>query len=214
VIPFFWLALIGGILLIGFLVIGLSLWNRSSDLDETSAKQLQDFTINNSTGKSEQSSTTSTVNPVVTEQPTEKEITSSNSSLINQGKATTHIAHFKNSSSTISTETNEMNSESAVDRNAVRSAVDISDLEFIMKGLSDEEEGQPDMSSIRPDPSCYKFSGKSSNHALSVDVFAGPGISPRKFETTGGESDTYAQAREATESFNTHGQQVLASILN
>ncbi len=56
-----------------------------------------------------------------------------------------------------------------------------------------------DVTSLHPDPNCYKFSGNTDKYALSADIFAGPGFSPRSFEDTAGESSIYADARKATE---------------
>ena len=58
---------------------------------------------------------------------------------------------------------------------------------------------QREISSLHPDPNCYKFSGNTDKYALSADIFAGPGFSPRSFEDTAGESSIYADARKATE---------------
>ncbi|MBP7239196.1 MAG: hypothetical protein KBA14_03150 [Saprospiraceae bacterium] len=58
---------------------------------------------------------------------------------------------------------------------------------------------QREISSLHPDPNCYKFSGNTDKYALSADIFGGPGFSPRSFEDTAGESSIYADARKATE---------------
>lgn len=52
---------------------------------------------------------------------------------------------------------------------------------------------------IRPDPSCYKFTGQETQSNLSVDLFAGPGFAPRTFKNTSAESILYSEARLATE---------------
>lgn len=61
------------------------------------------------------------------------------------------------------------------------------------------ERAEVEMSGIRPDPSCYKFSGAGGRYFFSADVFAGHGFSPRSFSDAGGESSLYTQARKSTE---------------
>ena len=51
----------------------------------------------------------------------------------------------------------------------------------------------------KPDPSCYKFSSLIGEHILSIDGFAGPGISPRSFSYSNPEHQTYFLARKTTE---------------
>jgi hypothetical protein len=68
--------------------------------------------------------------------------------------------------------------------------------------VSSDVLAQRELTSFHPDPNCYKFSGNADKYALSADIFAGPGFSPRSFEDTAGESSIYAEARKTTE----HGQ--------
>jgi len=52
---------------------------------------------------------------------------------------------------------------------------------------------------FKPDPNCYKFSGITGTYYLSVDAFAGPGISPRSFTASDSEATSYSLARQTTE---------------
>ena len=65
--------------------------------------------------------------------------------------------------------------------------------------FSSDALAKSEIASFHPDPNCYKFSGNTDKYALSADIFAGPGFSPRSFEDTAGESSIYADARNATE---------------
>ncbi len=61
------------------------------------------------------------------------------------------------------------------------------------------EEALTEIGLFKPDPNCYKFGKNGLGFAISADVFAGPGFSPRSFEDSAGESSMYAQARTSTE---------------
>lgn len=52
---------------------------------------------------------------------------------------------------------------------------------------------------IKPDPSCYKFSGIAGNYYITADAFAGPGFSPRSFSYSDPELEPYFLARKTTE---------------
>lgn len=65
--------------------------------------------------------------------------------------------------------------------------------------LASEEEPFEFSPAIRPDPSCYKFTGEEGKSNLSVDLFITPGFAPRTYENTGNESILYAEARKRTE---------------
>lgn len=67
-------------------------------------------------------------------------------------------------------------------------------------GLSEDELSELSMSSLSPDPNCYKFGSIGSDFAFTADVFAGPGYSPKTFEENSSESSVYADARKGTES--------------
>ena len=56
-----------------------------------------------------------------------------------------------------------------------------------------------DMSAIRPDPSCYKFTAEDGKSNISVDIFSAPGFGPRSFVSTSVEDDLYIHARRETE---------------
>lgn len=56
-----------------------------------------------------------------------------------------------------------------------------------------------DLTSILPDPSCYKFTEEESKSNLSVDLFIGGGFAPRSFESNSTEDLLYIEARERTE---------------
>lgn len=75
----------------------------------------------------------------------------------------------------------------------------ISSLPFQEIKLLNSLQSLNDLLSIKPDPSCYKFTGQEGKSNLSIDLFAGPGISPRSFKNTSAESTLYATARNETE---------------
>lgn len=58
-----------------------------------------------------------------------------------------------------------------------------------------------EMSSVKPDPNCYKFSGPGSKFAITADILGGPGFSPKSYEQNSSEYSVYADAREATEKY-------------
>lgn len=72
-------------------------------------------------------------------------------------------------------------------------------LPSLESGLSEDELSELSMSSLSPDPNCYKFGSIGSDFAFTADVFAGPGYSPKSFEENSSESSAYADARKATE---------------
>lgn len=65
--------------------------------------------------------------------------------------------------------------------------------------VTTEESFLPALETFKPDPNCYKFSGTSNKLIYSLDVFAGPGFSPKIFEQRDSETNMYADARNATE---------------
>ncbi|MEO6130302.1 MAG: hypothetical protein ABIQ02_00535 [Saprospiraceae bacterium] len=92
---------------------------------------------------------------------------------------------------------NEMRVAHALNGRIVTDATD--ELQLLnISGLTWENENIT-MSKIKPDPSCYKFKGKNGKNVLSVDVFGGPGMAPRNFESTDSETALYADARDKTE---------------
>jgi hypothetical protein len=58
-----------------------------------------------------------------------------------------------------------------------------------------------EISSVKPDPNCYKFSGPGSQFAITADILGGPGFSPKSFEQNSSEYSVYADARNATENY-------------
>ena len=81
----------------------------------------------------------------------------------------------------------------------LRSEINVGALNNSAISLITDEEELAIISGIRPDPSCYKFTGESTISPLSLDVFGGPGISPRSFQDATGELAFYKEARETTE---------------
>lgn len=57
------------------------------------------------------------------------------------------------------------------------------------------------ISSVKPDPNCYKFSGPGSKFAITADMLGGPGFSPKSYEQSSSDDSVYADAREATENY-------------
>lgn len=82
---------------------------------------------------------------------------------------------------------------------SLRSEINIHTLQSSEISIITDEEDLITISGIRPDPSCYKFTGESTISPLSLDVFGGPGISPRSFQDAAGELAFYKEARETTE---------------
>ena len=39
-----------------------------------------------------------------------------------------------------------------------------------------------EISLVKPDPNCYKFSGPGSKFAITADILGGPGFSPKSYE--------------------------------
>jgi hypothetical protein len=74
----------------------------------------------------------------------------------------------------------------------------------LLPGLNAEVENMDvllaELSAIRPDPSCYKFSSKGGQYFFSADFFSGPGWSPRTFSDPDGNASVYSIARKTTES--------------
>lgn len=56
-----------------------------------------------------------------------------------------------------------------------------------------------EITSVKPDPNCYKFSGPGSKFAITADLLGGPGYSPKTYEQNSSEFSIYADARKATE---------------
>lgn len=81
-----------------------------------------------------------------------------------------------------------------IERSAATSSLPLAEIEYVS-----EDELSEGIINLKPDPSCYKFSGGVGKSRISFDLFAAPGFSPRTFTDTGGESAVYALARRATE---------------
>jgi len=61
--------------------------------------------------------------------------------------------------------------------------------------------GSSEISLVKPDPNCYKFSGPGSKFAITADILGGPGFSPKSYEQNSSDDSVYADAREATENY-------------
>ncbi|MDZ4749045.1 MAG: hypothetical protein SH808_11185, partial [Saprospiraceae bacterium] len=77
-----------------------------------------------------------------------------------------------------------------------------------MEKISVEEEStllaevvSSEISAVKPDPNCYKFSGPGSKYAITADLLGGPGFSPKSYEQNSSEYSIYADARKATENY-------------
>ena len=75
----------------------------------------------------------------------------------------------------------------------------VSALPFGFIDMGEEETHVGDILAIKPDPSCYKFTGAEKRSNVSVDLFVGPGYGPRSFTNTTTETIQYAEARDKTE---------------
>jgi len=58
-----------------------------------------------------------------------------------------------------------------------------------------------EISLVKPDPNCYKFSGPGSKFAITADILGGPGFSPKSYAQNSSDDSVYADAREATENY-------------
>ncbi len=61
------------------------------------------------------------------------------------------------------------------------------------------ETASSEISSVKPDPNCYKFSGPGSKFAITADFLGGPGYSPKSYTQNSSEYSIYADARGTTE---------------
>ena len=61
--------------------------------------------------------------------------------------------------------------------------------------------GSSEISLVKPDPNCYKFSGPGSKFAITADILGGPGFSPKSYAQNSSDDSVYADAREATENY-------------
>jgi len=201
--PFFWMSLVGGFLLIGALVNGLSLKNENLNKNETPEISLiQDFTNTTNRVNQDENLIAITSSEFTAPETSTKEISSTNSSLKNQDKSITHKSQLSNLSENLIT-VEDVHAGEVVEANInnkiSRGYVEVAGLPLFVIDPLEQEDDNPDMSSIKPDPSCFKFSGGGGSYALSADFFAGPGFSPHTFEQTGSESSIYAEARNTTE---------------
>ena len=127
---------------------------------------------------------------------------------ITTAKSSTNRKHsIKGSNQNLATQSSSLekfNAENATALNpgsisGERNSVTTSFLSISELAVSSDAIAHREVTSHHPDPNCYKFSGNTDKYALSADIFAGPGFSPRSFEDTAGESSIYADARKATE---------------
>ncbi len=200
--PFFWFILFASALLGGAVMIGLF----SKKVEKTpSTLPTPSLTIQ-TTEKSETTPHLASVSPDIPDFSSSSDpsnlsnsISKSGTNAAKNGFASTSSTHSNlNESYFPDSETNLIHSASLPNSSSVilrttsflpLSEVELNSVEIILT----------DISSLAPDPNCYKFGGTGGLFALSADVFAGPGFSPRTFEDTGSESSIYAEARSATE---------------
>ncbi|HZV68053.1 MAG TPA: hypothetical protein VFG10_00845 [Saprospiraceae bacterium] len=189
-LPFLWLSL-AGFLLLGAGTVGLSLMH-SKTQEKNSLPEIQNIKNDTEAG-----------NVIASETNTQE---------VNSAKASENIVspkHNKNtakhksiSGNTTVNLSQDVNTQSLAFTDAsagFRNQIDINEIPTLGITSLPQDFESPDMSSIKPDPSCYKFRGKNGGSALSFDVFAGPGFAPRTFEDTEGGTSPYAEARETTE---------------
>jgi len=221
--PFLWMSLVGGVLLIGALVIGLSLNNEYLNNETPEKNLIQEFTNNPNISNQEEILIATTSSEFTAPETSTKEISSANSSLKNQQKSITYKSPLSNLSVNLIPVSDEHAGEvveaniNVISRRSIQvGGLPLLEMDPLQCFVALDEDGKRvglpllemdplqeendnlDMSSIKPDPSCYKFSGAGGSKALSVDFFTGPGFSPRQFEQNGGDS-FYAEAREKTE---------------
>lgn len=228
--PVFWLVLFASILIGGALMLGLKAKSislpahKQADVDytiSTPTAPTEENKIASANNNVDQATTTNTL----TEHPAFSNSSESNVTAASLSKsAAKHLNHNSLHASTKSTKSstpagrNKLQSEVAdeVPRADFNSSVGINSmpssasrrtthLTSFLPGIETEEltsadYSLPGMLSIKPDPSCYRFSGITGRYLLSADFFGGPGFSPRSFNFSGPEASVYKEARQSTES--------------
>ncbi len=202
--PLLWITL-GSTLLVGALVIALTL--NHDGLNETPSPEksnIQDLKINTNTNNNIQNPIASAASENNSTEINTSEITTKENTSASSIKTHTRTSSHKTPVFSAEENLNVVDTKAVVGNDNInqnagaRNFIDVTELTTDEIKLIDQENEMPDMSHIKPDPSCYKFSGKHNQKSISADFFAGPGFAPRTFEDNTGEG--YAQAREATES--------------
>lgn len=201
-LPFIWL-MAGGFLLMGASIAGIAILNPSSQHITTPVTQpIQEF--RNTSAPTEASTSTSIASAEIKTPEFIKEKTTNTTSHKNQSHKTNRNS-LKNSLdqsySATSTETSSGHFVQSTTQRAMNLKA-TSELEALAINSLFVKDEAIEITSVKPDPSCYRFRGKNGANALSFDVFAGPGVAPRKFESSDSETALYAEARDKTE----HGQ--------
>lgn len=223
VFPLFWFTLFASTLLGGALMFGIS-HNKQSNITipaNSNPVTVQNATVNlQANAEPSLASETNTTAPsAITRPPTTQSAGSTSvPSLNNVNYTNSTIANFKTTTNkkqlsikasnqnvaieNSSLKTFDLHQATALNSTTNNSNRNSSLTSFLTPAdmqVSADVLAQREISSLHPDPNCYKFSGNTDKYALSADIFGGPGFSPRSFEDTAGESSIYADARKATE---------------
>jgi hypothetical protein len=121
------------------------------------------------------------------------------------GITSTTSASSTSTSSPASTSQSTISESTTVTENYVTPAIKrTTRITTLIPSLNSEVENMDmllaELSAIRPDPTCYKFSSKGGQYFFSADFFSGPGWSPRTFSDPDGNATVYSIARKTTES--------------
>lgn len=223
VFPLFWFTLFASTLLGGALMFGIS-HNKQSNITipaNSNPVTVQNATVNlQANTEPSLASETNTTAPSAITRPSTTQSAGSTSvpSLNNVNYTNSTIANFKTTTNkkqlsikasnqnvaieNSSLKTFDLHQATALNSTTNNSNRNSSLTSFLTPAemqVSADVLAQREISSLHPDPNCYKFSGNTDKYALSADIFGGPGFSPRSFEDTAGESSIYADARKATE---------------
>ncbi|MEO5905676.1 MAG: hypothetical protein ABIQ11_03050, partial [Saprospiraceae bacterium] len=211
--PFFWFSMVAGLVGGGALVFLLVTQNVTPDKTPASDSPVETtaLNLNNSSGNQtsiEQQS------GLTNESSAEIASNDVNENNINESSISKNNLHYKNTLSSSHRSTNKaVNPKATAIENLATeeiSATSIANfsrinhetftLPFGDIDFNYARTGEADaIDNIKPDPNCYKFTGDNGVSRLSVDFFVGPGVAPRTFQDTGGETPQYVEARELTE---------------
>ncbi|HJW27907.1 MAG TPA: hypothetical protein VJ508_01525, partial [Saprospiraceae bacterium] len=215
VFPFFWLILFASTLFSGALMFGIL--NRSKTPPPNAANAPAYTLTTPSTSTSSTPGTTATPSDL-NANTIPSDITSTSASTLSEHPSSPAPQTLKHTLTSSYHKTLSQKDEAASEQTASSASASTSGLAlassstsasawttaelpyFGFENLQVATRHKPMMKKIKPDPSCYKFSGVTGRYELSVDAFAGPGFSPRSFTESGPESSIYMQARKSTES--------------
>ena len=219
IFPVFWFTLFASTLISGALMFGILHQNEIATPVATEHASIADQNSNaaisekstSSSSSSNNASTTSSTSIATTSVSTSKTSASTSNSTQNSttrsttgqikktsGKKSNHAAAIENSALQTAIDP-PSNLTGSIASNTSRTTESTSYLSPGEIKITSQATEQRELTALHTDPNCYKFSGNTEKYALSADVFAGPGFSPRSFEQSDSESSVYADARKMTE---------------